>query len=95
MPEQVDIVAYKDFPDDWNSLEPPVKKAIHQLLERLQQNPYDPDLQRACDLGPGERYAYTTVRGYVVFWQVVHKSASLSLSNFDSLTIRLTGIRRP
>jgi mRNA-degrading endonuclease RelE of RelBE toxin-antitoxin system len=88
------LTTYDDFPLDWKSLDPPAQKSVGKLLETLQNNPYTPELQAACELpaDADDRFAYKISEGYVVFWRIIHKSGILTLSSWDSLTVQITGI---
>jgi len=92
---RVTITAYEEFPTDWMTLDAAAQMSIGRLLEKLQKNPYDPDLQAACEIAEEERFAYRIAEGYVVFWRIIHKSAVLSLSAWDNLTVQITGIQAP
>ncbi len=93
---RVDLLPYDGFPEDWEALDPRAKKSIGLLLKRLQEGPYKPDLQEACELESGERYAYKVPEGYVVYWTILSNSqyGSILPKKEDVITVKLTGIRR-
>jgi hypothetical protein len=92
---RVAIIPYEKFPLDWKTLDAAAQLSIGRLLEKLQNNPYDPDLQAACEIADEDRFAFRIAEGYVVFWRITYKSAVLSLSSWDNLTVEITGIQAP
>jgi mRNA-degrading endonuclease RelE of RelBE toxin-antitoxin system len=61
------IRLYPSFPDDWEKLPPGVREQLVAFLERLQRNPYDPELQVSSDAHP-PFFARRIAPGYVVYW---------------------------
>lgn len=79
------------FGEDWAELPPDVKTAVASFLERLQRNPYDPDIQKKAVIGENERFAYEFSQGYALYWRVDCKS--LSISKMDDIEITLLGLQ--
>jgi hypothetical protein len=82
---------WENFGQDWESLRSDAQRALATFLERLQRNPYDPDIQKKAVLGDNERFAYEFYPGYVLYWRI--DCESLSVSMIDQVSITLLGLR--
>ncbi len=82
---------WETFGDDWAALPQDVRKAMASFLERLQANPYDPDIQKKAAIGDQDRFAYELPKGYVLYWRV--DCESLSISKLDQVKITLLGLK--
>jgi hypothetical protein len=88
------LSSYEDFASDWNGLPKAAKVSIKNFLLLLQANPYNPEVQNACDLDQGgERYAYAISEGYALFWSVAEMDP-VSVTHLDQITVKLLGIQR-
>jgi hypothetical protein len=66
----VELRQYEGWENDWTVLPTPAKEQLAELLERLQANPYDPEIQVKADLGPDEVMAYRLPDDYVFYWRI-------------------------
>lgn len=78
------------FGDDWEQLPDKVREDLGKFLERLQRNPYDPDVQRGASLNEGERFSYEFSSDYLLYWRVDCDSMSLE----SEPRVSLTGLAR-
>lgn len=81
---------WESFDEDWARLPHDVQVVLASFLEKLQRNPYDPDIQKQAAIGDSERFAYQLPQGYVLYWRV--DCESLSINKVD-VTITLLGLR--
>lgn len=72
MPNEVPIIIYDDFAADYGRLESESQDQVKELLRILQNNPYDPDMQRKCLPHDDDRFEYPLSGGYSIFWRVHH-----------------------
>jgi mRNA-degrading endonuclease RelE of RelBE toxin-antitoxin system len=85
------VEIYESFGKDWVKLPHDVQEALAGFLEKLQRNPYDPDIQKQAAIGDSERFAYQLPKGYVLYWRV--DCEVLSISKVGDVKITLLGLR--
>ena len=82
--DEVHIIIYDDFADDWNSLESEAQAQGKALFTTLQFNPYEPELQRKCIIHD-ELFEYPLQGGYSIFWKV----HTLSILKMEVLVVAI------
>jgi mRNA-degrading endonuclease RelE of RelBE toxin-antitoxin system len=85
------VEIWESFDEDWARLPHDVQVVLASFLEKLQRNPYDPDIQKQAAIGDSERFAYQFSKGYVLYWRVDCESLSISIDKID-VTITLLGL---
>lgn len=76
MPHKIYVHIYRDFGSDFVRLNDKARDQVKALLETLQENPYDPDIQRDSFVHD-ERFEYPLDGGYSIFWSVNHFDNSI------------------
>lgn len=89
MPGKVEVVIYDQFEADWKKLTPKARAEGKILLAQLQENPYEPSLQRKCTIHDGELFEYALDGGYSLFWKVHHPSLSITELNMQVLLVAI------
>ncbi len=78
MAASIPIEIYDEFSDDFVKLTDEAQSEVKDLLVQLQDNPYEPELQKQCFLHDGERFEYPLDGGVSIFWKVHHPSLSVT-----------------
>ncbi len=60
---------YEEFPNDWEALSQATRQGVADFLERLQKNPFDPEIMRRT-MTHQDFYAYRLPDGYVIYWKL-------------------------
>ena len=65
-------------------------RAIGNLLQRLQKNPFP---RRRIEFAPNAYYIRLD-GGFFVSWEIIAPTSTISLKNLDNLVVRILGIAR-
>jgi hypothetical protein len=78
-------VNLKVFTKDCPDLEPEVLDELCFFLEKVQENPYSPDLLSRCERR-GSKYAAEFLQGFVVYWKL-RESSPGKVTSIDVLKV--------
>ena len=65
------------FEEDLHALSTSVRHELVNFLQKLQENPYDPEILNRAESDKKGRWAYSFAPGYSVYWRVVSPSGAL------------------
>ena len=72
------LTFYPEFPDDWKSLSNDEQVALASFLERLQRDPYDPEIVLKSE-SHGEYFAYHVTDKIAVIWKLRYGAPAVGL----------------
>jgi hypothetical protein len=90
VPGKIEIAIYDQFEADYSEkLTRQARDELKALLLRLQDNPYEPGLQRRCIIHDDEVFEYALDGGYSLFWKVHHPSLTITELNMRVLLVAI------
>jgi mRNA-degrading endonuclease RelE of RelBE toxin-antitoxin system len=95
VPGKIEIAIYDEFGADWKKLTPKARAEGKALLAQLQDDPYEPNLQRRCIIHDDEVFEYALGGGYSLFWKVHHPSLSITELNMQVLLVAIDPTSKP